>query len=112
MDDSIICTPTEVEVHGEHGLRAIPWAEVTEVSAYRIDALFQQILYISLQHESGHVLEARDDMAGWPELISEVAARSGKSSAEIDAVLQRLSADEEPLVLFSTEAGSRPGIAR
>lgn len=101
--DSVHTTPKEITVTSPQGPMSLPWSEIVEARSYRLDAMAGQLTYVDLEHESGHVLEVRDDMQGWKEFLADLALRSGKSTEGLQEQLAGQGFDDEPIVLFGED---------
>ena len=102
MRQVIQCTKDDVSVSVEAGrIVSLPWTEIAEARAYRIDVPGLQSVVIELLHESGHAVDLLEDSVGWPEFVHELAAFAGANPTELAASLARLSIHDETRLLFT-----------
>jgi hypothetical protein len=105
MNDSVTCTPTEISFHTAAGqAMSMPWQDIVQIHAYKLDVIHAQLVIIEFQHANGHCLEVRDDAEGWASMVDEVASKASMSPEAMTEMLHDLAVDGEAVLLFEQAA--------
>lgn len=97
----IALTSAEALVKDDTGrTMSVPWPEVVRVYAYSVDAIFEKITYVGIEHESGHVLELSSQMKGWTESLKVLSQVVKLTDAALEEALAAVDLDRREAVLW------------
>lgn len=80
----------------------VPWAEITRVSAGKLDCITRVDTVLEFDHESGHYLEIYDTWDGYQELVIAVG-RQYSLPDDWYLEVERLGAQQDPIVIWQRD---------
>ncbi|MCC2672341.1 MAG: hypothetical protein K0Q72_4813 [Armatimonadetes bacterium] len=81
----------------------IDWDDITEVSAHKLDAMFEVCTIYTLEHPSGDSLEFNGTDEGAADVVAAIAGRLPGISADWGAQVDALSPDDDILTVWRQE---------
>jgi hypothetical protein len=101
MNVRVHCKSTDIELIYDGGRSIlVPWAEVSQVHTYKADAIFESVTYTVVQLTYGEDITLFEDMEGWEEFLSVLAARSGRAVDALRSAITNQPSGGEIIVLY------------
>jgi hypothetical protein len=83
---------------------SMPWLDIVQIHAYKLDMIQSWSVIVEFQHTSGHCLEVRDDAEGWARMVEAIASKASVSPAAMMEALGKLDVNGEVVLLFEQAA--------